>query len=285
MAEPFYFICYSRRDGEKIALTLADQLAAGPPSIPVWLDRRTLQPGIDWDEQIVEALRESAGILYVMTKDSVSPNSECKKEWTRALKYKKAIIPLLLDKEAEMPFRLEPRQYIDFTHDFGAGLARLREHVRWCATPEGLLHTMKERLKDARRDLAVAQQGDKMRIEEEIAQLQQQIDGFQATIKDPRAAQERTQQSIERGLERERQPELPVAPKVQTRFINRTPLIPPQYFQDRHLENGLTGTLLRSENMRLMTVVGRGGLGKNWFGADLYTRTPIPSAPTAFREH
>jgi tetratricopeptide (TPR) repeat protein len=262
MAEPFYFICYSRRDGEKIALTLADQLAAGPPSIPVWLDRRTLQPGIDWDEQIVEALRESAGILYVMTKDSVSPNSECKKEWTRALKYKKAIIPLLLDKEAEMPFRLEPRQYIDFTHDFGAGLARLREHLRWCATPEGLLHTMKERLKDARRDLAGAQQGDKMRIEEEIAQLQQQIDGFQATIKDPRAAQERTKQSIERGLERERQPELPVAPIVQTRFVNRAPLIPPQYFQDRHVETGLIGNFLRSESMRLMTAVGRGGVGK-----------------------
>ena len=57
MAEPFYFICYSRRDGEDIVLTLADQLAAGPPSIPVWLDRRNLQPGINWDEQIVAALR------------------------------------------------------------------------------------------------------------------------------------------------------------------------------------------------------------------------------------
>jgi tetratricopeptide (TPR) repeat protein len=262
MAEPLYFICYSRRDGKEIALRLADKLEAGPPSISVWLDRRVLQPGIDWDEQIVEALRESAGILYVMTKDSVSRYSECKKEWTRALKYKKAIIPLLLDKEAEMPFRLEPRQYIDFTHAFGAGLAQLREHVRWRATPEGLLHTTNERLQDARRDLDSAQQGDKTRIEEEIAQLQLQIDGFQAAIKDPQAAQERTKQSIERGLERERQPELPVASKVQTRFINRTPLIPPQYFQDRHVETGLIGNFLRSESMRLMTVVGRGGVGK-----------------------
>ena len=147
MAEPFYFICYSRRDGEDIVLTLADQLAAGPPSIPVWLDRRNLQPGIDWDEQIVAALWVPS-VFHVMTRDSVSPNSECKREWTRGLKYNKPIIPLLFHKEAEMPFRLEPRQYIDFTHGFDAGLAP-PEHVRWCATPEGILHTLKERLEDA----------------------------------------------------------------------------------------------------------------------------------------
>ena len=175
MAEPSYFICYSRRDGEEIALTLADQLAAGPPSIPVWLDRRNLQPSIDWDEQIVGALRGSAGILYVMTKDSVSPNSECKREWTRGLKYNKPIIPLLFHKEAEMPFRLEPRQYIDFTHGSDAGLARLREHVRWRATPEGVLHTLKERLEDARRDLARGEEADKARIMDEISELEQRL--------------------------------------------------------------------------------------------------------------
>ena len=175
MAEPFYFICYSRRDGEDIALKLADQLAAGPPSIRVWLDRRNLQPGIDWDEQIVEALRGATGVLYVLTKDSVSPNSECKREWTRGLKYTKPIIPLLFHKEAEMPFRLEPRQYVDFTHGFDAGLARLREHVRWRATPEGVLHTLTERLEDSHRELARSDEVDKARIEEEIAELEHQL--------------------------------------------------------------------------------------------------------------
>lgn len=175
MTESFYFICYSRRDGEDIVLTLADQLAAGPPSIRVWLDRRNIQPGIDWDEQIVGALRECAGVLYVMTKDSVSPNSECKREWTRGLKYNKPIIPLLFHKEAEMPFRLEPRQYVDFAYGFDAGLARLREHIRWRATPEGALHTLKERLEDAHREFAHSEAADKARIEEEIVELERQI--------------------------------------------------------------------------------------------------------------
>jgi hypothetical protein len=185
MAEPFYFICYSRAGRDEIALTLADQLAAGPPSIPVWVDRRNLQPGIDWDEQVDGALRGSAGILYVMTKDSVSPTSECKKEWTRALKHKKAIIPLLFDKEAEMPFRLEPRQYIDFTHGFDAGLARLREHIRWRATPEGVLHTLQERLEDAHRDLTRSEEADKARIQEQIAELSRHIDEQQRRIGKP----------------------------------------------------------------------------------------------------
>lgn len=185
MAEPFYFICYSRRDGEDAVLALADQLTAGPPSIPVWLDRRNLQPGIDWDEQIVDALRGCAGVLYAMTKDSVSSHSECKKEWTRGLKYNKPIIPLLFHKEAEMPFRLEPRQYVDFTHGFDAGLARLRENVRWRATPEGALHTLKERLEDAHRELSRSEGVDRARSEEDIAELERLIGEQQRRIGKP----------------------------------------------------------------------------------------------------
>lgn len=185
MTEPYYFICYSRAGDDESALTLADQLAAGPPSIRVWLDRRDLQPSIDYDEQIDDALRGAAGVLYVMTQDSVSPNSECKKEWTRGLKYRKAIIPLLFDKKADMPFRLEPRQYIDFTRGFDAGLARLREHIRWRATPEGILHTLKERLQDAHRQLVRAEEADKARIKEEIAELERLIDEQQRCISKP----------------------------------------------------------------------------------------------------
>jgi hypothetical protein len=185
MAEPSYFICYSRRDAEDIALTLADQLAAGPPSIPVWIDRRNLQASIDWDEQIVAALRSGAGILYVMTPDSVSPNSECKREWTRALKYSKPIIPLLFHKKAELPFRLEPRQFIDFTRSFEAGLARLREHVRWRATSAGILHTLRERLEDAHRELARGDEAEKPQIEDEIAELEKKVDEQQHRVNEP----------------------------------------------------------------------------------------------------
>ncbi|MGH3939437.1 MAG: toll/interleukin-1 receptor domain-containing protein [Pseudonocardiaceae bacterium] len=82
-----FFLSYSAVDGVEFAVSLADKLTAGPPSYPVWLDRRELCPGLDWDEQIVEALRTCRGLLFVLTEDSVSPESVCKNEWVRALKY------------------------------------------------------------------------------------------------------------------------------------------------------------------------------------------------------
>jgi TIR domain len=226
MPEPFYFISYSPVDGEDIALRLGDQLAAGPPSIPIWLAARNLQAGIDRDEQIVHALGGCGGLLYVMTTDGVHPDCECRQEWTRALKYKKPIIPLLFDRNVEQPFRLEPREPIDFRLSFDAGLARLREHMRWRGTPEGVLHTLKERLKDARRDFARAAAAERPRIQDEIPELERQIGERREAIENPQAAQQRTEKSIQAGLERERQPAEPVAGEVHTRFINRLPMIP-----------------------------------------------------------
>jgi hypothetical protein len=55
-----------------------------------------------------------------LSADSLRSQSVCKKERARALKYKKPIGPLLLDRGAEMPFRLEGRQYIDFTGDLNS---------------------------------------------------------------------------------------------------------------------------------------------------------------------
>src|SRR5947209_5652895 len=92
-----FFISYSTVDGSKFALSLADKLASGPPAYPVWLDKRQIRPGGAWDEQIVEAIRGCRGLLFVMTQDSVHPNSICKPEWSRALKYKKRVVPLLVD--------------------------------------------------------------------------------------------------------------------------------------------------------------------------------------------
>src|SRR6185436_17328213 len=122
-----FFISYSSVDAEEFSLRLADELVAGPPAIPVWVDKRNLRPAEDWDEQVVEAIRTCKGMVFVMTKDSVQPTSVCKAEWVRALGYKKPIIPLLMNRDAELPFRLGSREYIDFTRSYDSGVARLRK--------------------------------------------------------------------------------------------------------------------------------------------------------------
>lgn len=260
---PQHFISYSSVDAQDFALRLADKLQSGPPEFSVWLDTRAIQSGLAWDEQLVEAIRTCETFLFVMTRDSVKANSVCKQEWTRALKYKKPIIPIKLHADADMPFRLEPRQYIDFTGSFESALARLRERLQWQSSPAGQLQAMEDRLADAERDLARQMDpAQRTRIEDDIQLLQKQIEGQREVVANPQAVAQRVTESIARGLERERQPERPSGAMSSSKFINPPPGLAPGYFQDRHYETATVGAFLRDEALRLFTVVGRGGTGK-----------------------
>ena len=134
MSNNHYFISYSSVDGKDFSIKLADELASGPPSYSVWLDQRHIRPGEDWDEQLVKAIRSCKALVFVMTEDSVSANSVCKAEWVRALRYKKPIIPLLYNPEAELPFRLGSRNYIDFTSSFEVLESNKRRSYREAGT-------------------------------------------------------------------------------------------------------------------------------------------------------
>ena len=258
-----HFISYSRADAEEFAIKLYDELLTGPRSIRAWLDVCELKAGIDdWDEQVVEAIRACESLIFVVTPDSVESYSICKDEWTRALRYKKPIIPIRLDPDTEMPFRLESRQYIDFTGPFDEGLARLRKNLQWLSSLEGKLQAMKHRLGDAQRDLRRATPEQRRRIQDEIDLLRRQIAHQQHVIENPQEAEKRVEESIDRRLELEREPEKPVHGKSSTNFINPRPAVVPTHFQDRHVETKLIGDALKNDATCLITVVGRGGIGK-----------------------
>ncbi len=257
------FISYSSVESTKFALKLCDALSAGPPPILAWLDRRKLIPGMDWDEQIAEAIRTCDSLIFVMTRDSVSPLSICKREYTRALKYKKPIIPIKLHADAEMPFLLEPRQYIDFTTNFEVALAHLRNALQHLSSPEGILQQLECRLTDALRDLhREDNESQQTRISDDIIQLEKQIEEQKRIISDPEATSKRIQKSIATGLGYERRPSKLTSNTTQGRFINSPASIAPIYFQDRYIETKLIAGFLRDESLRLMTIIGRGGVGK-----------------------
>jgi tetratricopeptide (TPR) repeat protein len=256
------FVSYSRIDGSEFALRLADELEAEPPRYPVWLDQRKMHPSReDWDDQLTEAIQTCRGLLFVMTKDSVRIGSGCKDEWAWALKYKKPVIPVRVDAETGLPFRLSSRQFVDFSTGFGDGLAKLRNDLRWMSTPEGQLRELQVRLSEAERELLHAA-GQQPRIEKEMEDLRQRIEAQRRLVEHPQAALEQTDERIQADMKRERQPAPQVVASARAKFVNPPPMTAPSYFQDRYVETGLIGRFLRDDGLRMISVVGRSGIGK-----------------------
>jgi lysozyme family protein len=189
-----HFISYSGVDGSDFALKLCDDLQSGPPSFEAWLDKRRLQTGTDdWDKQIEEAIRDCESLIFLMTLDSVEDGSVCKNEWVQALKYKKPILLVRFHAKAEPPFRLNSRQFIDFTGNFETGLARLRKDLQYLSSPRGVLQAMQYRLNDAQRDLRRASDPTETgRIKDEIEQLKKQIAEQKRIVENPEAAAQQT---------------------------------------------------------------------------------------------
>ncbi len=150
-----------------------------------------------------------------------------KQEWTRALKYKEPIIPIRLHRDAETPFRLEPRQHVDFSRDFDAGVKRLRENLVWRASPPGVLSELEYQLEDAKRDLARARkrgsEEEVDRAQGDVEQLTEAVEAQRKIVADPEGAKRRTERSVLSGLERERRPVEPQAHTTSRKFINPPP--------------------------------------------------------------
>lgn len=179
-----YFVSYSSVDGLQWATRLASALARPPNPIPVWLDKRSLRPGEDWDEQIAEAIRLAPALLFVVTEDSVRPSCVCKTEWAFALGNARPVIPLRFDERAHLPFRLVSREFIDFVDSFSGGVERLRSHLSWMDTAEGRRHEIRRQLEDSERSLARAASSERMAIQQRMATLRAELD----TVLPPRPA-------------------------------------------------------------------------------------------------
>jgi len=262
MTDGHCFISYSTADALDFARKLANKLVGGTLSVPIWFDKDDLKAGRDWDIQIDDALKSCRMVLFVMTKDSTHDRSVCRQEWSRALSFKKPIIPLWVENNIDVPFRLADRQRVDFRGEFDRGLAQLRDYLEWLDSPEGVLQGYKDRLLDDERDLQRASDIDKPRIEADIDELKKQIEAQERVAENPEAAKKQTEQNIQNGLERERKPQLPVASFHSSKFINQPPGVAQNYFQDRLMETEQAILFLKNEAQRVLTVVGRGGAGK-----------------------
>jgi tetratricopeptide (TPR) repeat protein len=257
------FISYSNADGLDFARKLVNELEGGHSYIATWFDKDDLNPAEDWDEQIADAIKSCKCLLFVMTEDSVTPNSVCKQEWTYALRYKKPVVPIRLDLNIEVPFSLGSRQWIDFSSNFDSGIAKLRQYLERLDSPEGLRLELKSRLSDAHRDLKRAKtKEEELRIQTEIDALNTSLRHQELIVKNPQKAERQTKRNIDDGIQLERKSKQLIPIQTKVKFINPLPFNPPDYFQGRELEIRQLADFIKSDHQRILTIVGRAGGGK-----------------------
>lgn len=263
MTDGHCFISYSNGDADDFGPELATQLEGGNPYIETWYDKRDIPGGSTWDEVVHDAIKDSKCLIYVLSKDSANENSICAEEWDLALRYKKPILIIKLEKDIELPFRLGKRQWIDFSNNRKAGIAQLRLAIKGLDSIDGQLRILRDRLADAKRDLVRAKNEiDKKRIQSEIDQINVEIKTAEVVKKNPDKASKQTRKSINEGLEQDRQPLNIQRVDNPTKFINPPPGSIPDYFEGRFVETQEIADFIKSDHQKLLTIIGRAGSGK-----------------------
>jgi tetratricopeptide (TPR) repeat protein len=259
-----YLISYSRIDGRELSLRLHDELRGGPIPIAAWHDETIgiRASAVGWPQQIDEALKACAAVLFVMTDDSVKEHSVVADELYTARMYRKTIIPLVFEGGVTAPFLYRRLPTVSFVGDFDRGVAELRKRLAWLETPQGRIHSLEFQRASVERELGRGlDEAGREKIRIEIETIDHQIEQLRHAANEPRQAEQEQKRKIDQAIERETQRPLPESPARVT-IVNRPPASPPLRFLDRTAETRVIGQFLRDPSKRLMTIIGRGGVGK-----------------------
>ena len=104
------FISYAHVD--KWQVTMLVQILRDGGHDP-WFDTH-LVAGQDWKEQLAEAIQSCEAFVYALTPESVA-SEWCQWEFAKAAELGKSIIPVLLQRNTELPTAIASHQYVDFT--------------------------------------------------------------------------------------------------------------------------------------------------------------------------
>ena len=255
----FHFISYSRKDAEDFTKKLYNSLITNSISHKIWLDKTELKAGFDWDEQISNAIKMCNTFIFVISKDSTLNESVCKSEYSLALKYKKPIVPLLIDPEIEIPFRIANRQYIDFSNNFDKALKYLCSTLDWFESKEGKIKELeiKMYLSDEQKYISTAinsNQNDRVQVKNDYLSTH-------IIAEDDSFIIQNNQNNIYSCLF-ESQSNNYVNNAEKLLITNSLPFISPTHFQDRDTETMILYDFLRDDAKRIATIIGRSGIGK-----------------------
>jgi hypothetical protein len=111
------FISHNHRDKD-IVRRMADDLRR--EGIKVWLNEDLIAPGEPWAEKLSNAVEQSDAVLVVMSRNTSESQWQTSEIAFAVAAQKrdvsKKVIPILIDKEAEVPFFLKNLLYCDLSN-------------------------------------------------------------------------------------------------------------------------------------------------------------------------
>jgi hypothetical protein len=122
------FISHSSRD-QKVASTLCEALEAR--GLRCWIASRNVDPGENFQESIVKAIRAARVMVLVFTKNA-NNSGEIKKEIALASQHELVVIPVRIDDVVPndaLAYELATRQWIDLFHDWERAIERLTARI------------------------------------------------------------------------------------------------------------------------------------------------------------
>lgn len=148
----YYYMCYEPIDSAYFAEKLCAALASKAEIPKPLINPENLPLIDDYQEFIGQTIRNSAGLVFMMTPKSVD-SDVCRKEWRYALKNLKPIIPVRFDAYTNPPIALDSLSPIDFSSDFDAGIKNFIDRSNWFSSDEGIRKTIELAILDARFEL------------------------------------------------------------------------------------------------------------------------------------
>jgi len=125
-----YFLSYSRSD-QGFALRLAADIRAR--GISLWIDQLDIRPSEHWDRAIEQAVRDSRGIVVVLSPRSVASDNVAD-EVSFAIDSGKSVLPVMIER-CKLPLRITRMQVIDATGTYEDALERCVAELRRSAEP------------------------------------------------------------------------------------------------------------------------------------------------------
>lgn len=255
----FIFISYAREDGGPFAERLSTELAEAGHQPWRDVERLAGRGGDAWERELTEQLLSADLIVVVLTPGAVQ-SAMVYGECTKALENGLLVVPALF-LDCDVPLAFVRPQQVDFRADPAAGFRNLLQQIDRLNDPAGERARNEETLARllANRDRAARQGLTTPGLDARIAAVETRIAQFAVDV---RAQSTR----VSRGLEEEKQRAAADAaaaagPGVR-RYGRRPPIALGDTFHDRRDEQLAIRTALADPRTRMVSVLGRGGMGK-----------------------